>query len=174
MGKLQDFRRAKDELFRADAQSPLDEEQRRAFKGLAYFPANPQLVIEAALDPAVDSGTVVMETTGGGEQVYHRAGIVRFKVDGEQAAVTLYASDEQGELFLPFRDATSGKESYPAGRYLETDPPRHGRVTVDFNYAYNPYCAYNERWSCPLPPIENWLKVPIRAGEKDFPGRSGH
>jgi len=80
---------------------------------------------------------------------------------------------EQGEkdLFIIFKDATSGKETYGAGRYLDLD--RHGdEIVIDFNYAYNPYCAYNPDWSCPLPPAENWLKVPIRAGEKNFLGES--
>ncbi len=73
-----------------------------------------------------------------------------------------------GELFLPLRDATSGEETYGAGRYLEPQPAAEGWVLMDFNCLYSPYCAYNEAWSCPLPPRENWLSVPIRAGEKTF------
>jgi hypothetical protein len=96
---------------------------------------------------------------------------VRFEVGGEPARVTLFASPDTHELFLPFRDATSGKETYGAGRYLEVEPPNaDGRVVVDFNDAYNPYCAYNASWSCPIPPGENWLAVPIRAGERSFAG----
>ena len=83
----------------------------------------------------------------------------------------MYASEDMDELFVPFRDATSGKETYGAGRYLEVESPGpDGRVRVDFNAAYNPYCAYNPDWSCPIPPGENWLSVPIRAGEKTFEG----
>jgi len=83
--------------------------------------------------------------------------------------VTLFASPDMHELFLPFRDRTSGSETYGAGRYLEVEPPgADGWVVVDFNLAYNPYCAYNPEWSCPIPPGENWLAVPIRAGEKTF------
>lgn len=108
-----------------------------------------------------------MQTTTGEEQVYSRFGLVRFQVDGLPAQLTLYASAGSHDLFLPFRDATSGKESYGAGRYL--DLHTHGdEVAIDFNYAYNPNCAYNPEWSCPLPPGENWLKVPIRAGEMTF------
>jgi uncharacterized protein len=115
--------------------------------------------------------TIDLQTTTGGVQVYRRAGIARFEVDGEPAAVTLYASEDMDELFLPFRDATSGRETYGAGRYLEVEPPgADGRVLVDFNAAYTPYCAYNPDWSCPIPPGENWLSVPIRAGEKTFEG----
>jgi uncharacterized protein (DUF1684 family) len=89
------------------------------------------------------------------------------------AQVMLYSSAGSHELFLPFRDTTSGKETYGAGRYL--DLHAHGdEVVVDFNYAYNPNCAYNPDWNCPLPPAENWLKVPIRAGEKAFPDSPAH
>jgi len=114
-----------------------------------------------------------MATTGGEDQVYRRYGLVRFRVDDQPAQLVLYASDDSDELFIPFRDATSGKETYGAGRYLELHA--HGDdVTIDFNYAYNPNCAYDPSWSCPLPPAENWLKVPIRAGEKTFGAGAGH
>ncbi len=170
MSELGDFRRQKDEFFRNDPQSPLTDEQRGVFARLDYFDENPELIIDAALDIEVDSEQIEMQTSTGGVQVYRRAGVVRFEVEGEPAQVTLYASDDMDELFLPFRDATSGRETYGAGRYLEVEPPRDGRVTVDFNLAYNPYCAYNPRWSCPIPPGENWLGVAIRAGEKSFHG----
>src|SRR5438445_2043363 len=161
MSELEDFRRGKDEFFREADGSPLTAEQRAVFRGLAYYPPNPDLVIEARLDVGVDVGEVRMQTSTGGEQVYTRAGVVRFDVDGRPAEVTLFASRDTEELFLPFRDATSGAETYPAGRYLEVSPPdAEGLVAVDFNLAYNPYCAYSPRWSCPIPPIENWLKIP--------------
>ena len=116
---------------------------------------------------------IVMQTTTGGEQVYRRAGIVRFQVGGGPARVTLFASPDMHAYFLPFRDRTSGAETYGAGRYLEVEPPgQDGTVAVDFNRAYNPYCAYSPEWSCPLPPGENWLAVPIRAGERTFSGAS--
>lgn len=174
MSELEEFRRRKDEFFARHPQSPLTPEQRRAFRGLGYFPENRGLVVEAELDTGIEPGEVRMQTTAGGEQVYRRAGRIRFEVEGEPVELTLFASNHQHELFLPFRDATSGRETYGAGRYLEVEPPRGGRVVVDFNYAYNPYCAYNEAWSCPLPPVENWLRVPIRAGEKRFPGPVAH
>jgi len=171
MSELEDFRKGKDEFFATHPQSPLTPEQRAGFTGLAYFPENPDLVVEAELDTNVDRDEeVIMQTTTGGTQVYRRAGVVRFEVDGTPGQITLYRSALQQDLFVPFRDATSGKETYGAGRYLEVEPPKGGRVVVDFNYAYNPYCCYNGNWSCPLPPGENWLAVPIRAGERDFPG----
>jgi uncharacterized protein (DUF1684 family) len=93
--------------------------------------------------------------------------MVSFEVRGEAVSLALYDSGHPG-YFLPFRDATSGKASYGAGRYLDIEPNSDGTVTIDFNLAYNPFCAYNDAYSCPLPPTENWLQVPIEAGEKDF------
>jgi uncharacterized protein len=167
--ELESFRAAKDSFYARDRRAPLTSEQKRGFKGLAYYPENTNLVINARIDRKVEPGIVRMETTKGEQQEYRRYGVVRFEVDGRPAQVTLYASDHSHSLFLPFRDATSGQETYGAGRYL--DLRAHGdEVLVDFNYAYNPNCAYNPDWSCPLPPAENWLKVPIRAGEMAFPG----
>jgi uncharacterized protein (DUF1684 family) len=164
---LKSFRAEKDQVFARDPYSPLTAEQRRAFHGLNYFDENPQLVIHASVDSDVEPGEVRMSTTGGEEQVYHRYGLVRFRVDDQPAQLVLYSSDDSDELFVPFRDATSGRDTYGAGRYLEVEA--HGdHVTIDFNYAYNPSCAYDPAYSCPLPPPENWLKVPIRAGEKVF------
>lgn len=173
MTEVEDFRAEKDAFFRDDARSPLTPEQRNGFGGLAYFPEEPRLEIHASLETqGVDRDEAIeMPTTTGGTQVYRRAGVVRFEVDGEPAVVTLYASEDTDDLFLPFRDATSGNETYGAGRYLEVEPPgADSHVRVDFNAAYNPYCAYNPDWSCPIPPGENWLSVPIRAGEKTFEG----
>jgi uncharacterized protein len=175
--ELEQFRTEKDEFYRHDQRSPLTPDQQRGFKGLSYFPENSALVIKARIDRHVQPGVIHMETTKGKEQSFRRYGVVRFEVDGQPAQLTLYASEGGSHaLFLPFRDATSGKQSYGAGRYL--DLHAHGdEVVVDFNYAYNPNCAYNPNWNCPLPPAENWLKVPIRAGEMKFVnpgGGSGH
>jgi uncharacterized protein (DUF1684 family) len=173
MSELQDFRADKDEFFRHHPQSPLTHEQRAAFEGLSYYAESGGLVVRDALvTDGVDlEEEIVMQTTTGGTQIYRRAGVVRFDVDGVPAQLTLFASSDTPELFLPFRDATSGNETYGAGRYLEVEPPGPDQVVVvDLNYAYNPYCAYNPDWSCPIPPGENWLAVPIHAGEKSFPG----
>ena len=171
--ELERFREEKNHVFAQDPNSPLTAEQRHAFGGLDYFDENPKLVIHGSIDPNVEPGDVPMSTSGGEEQVYRRFGLVRFHVDDQPAQLVLYASDDSDELFVPFRDATSGKETYGAGRYLEVHA--HGdHVTIDFNYAYNPNCAYDPSWSCPLPPPENWLKVPIRAGEKTFGDGGGH
>jgi uncharacterized protein len=170
MTELEDFRAEKDAFFRIDPRSPLTPAQRTSFAGLSYLPETESLRIRAALDREVDRDErIEMPTTTGGVQVFTRAGVVRFEVDGESVQVTLFASDESLDLFVPFRDATSGKETYGAGRYLDVEPPGpDGIVELDFNLAYNPYCAYNPEYSCPIPPGENWLGVPIRAGERDF------
>jgi uncharacterized protein (DUF1684 family) len=131
-------------------------------------------VVVSELEPPTESGDVTMETSTGESQVYDRAGVVRFKVDGDPAQVTLFRPKGDDSLFLPFRDALSGKETYGAGRYLDLAPPHEGHVVVDFNYAYNPSCAYNPKYSCPLPPVENWLQVPIRAGERKFSEAEAH
>src|ERR1700737_1010841 len=162
--ELKSFRTEKDRVFSKDPHSPLLPGQRRAFKGLAYFEENPRLVIHGTIDRNVEAGEVRMATSAGDEQVYQRYGVVRFAVDGQPTDVTLYRPEDSNELFIPCRDATAGKETAGAGRYLELHA--HGDdVTIDFNYAYNPNCAYDPSWSCPVPPPENWLKVPIRAGE---------
>jgi uncharacterized protein (DUF1684 family) len=164
--ELAAFRAAKDEFMRDDPHSPLPHASVESFTGLVYYPPNESLRLMLPLDPAVSSEPVSMETSTGGSQEYRRAGKVHFEVDGQPAEVTIFESD--GELFLPLRDATSATETYPAGRYLEPQRLDDGRVLVDFNYLYNPYCAYDDVWSCPVPPVENWLSVPIRAGEKRF------
>src|SRR5918994_2273603 len=169
MNELAEFRAEKDAFFRDDPRSPIPPERRAAFEGLGYYLENPALAIRAPLETdGVDRDErIVMDTTTGGQQTYRRAGIVRFEVDGGTAELTLYASDDSPDLFLPFRDATSGRETYGAGRYLDIEPPGpDGRVLVDLNYAYNPSCAYSPEYSCPIPPGENWLGVPIRAGER--------
>jgi uncharacterized protein (DUF1684 family) len=173
MSRLDEFRLLKDQSFRRASESPLTPGQRLRFGGLAYFPESSDLVVADILEASDDEGEeITLDTSTGDVTTYRRAGFVRFSVDGEPTRVTLFSADDRDEFFLPFRDATSGFETYGAGRYLEVDPPgSDGRVIVDFNYAYNPYCAYNGDWSCPLPPVENWLNVPIRAGEKDFPDR---
>ena len=165
--ELAAFRAAKDAFLAQDPQSPLDHTQRHAFQGLAYYPYNPALRLELPLDRDVPDDVVTVDTSTGESEEYRRAGRIRFAVEGQPAELTLYQGPG-GELFLPLRDATSGEETYGAGRYLEPTRLGDDRVLVDFNYLYNPYCAYNEAWSCPLPPRENWLTVPRRAGEQTF------
>jgi uncharacterized protein len=167
MSELSEFRQEKDAFYASDPQSPLSPEQQHGFKGLLYFPENPALRLQTSVKQFDQQEEVSMQTSTGSVQTYYRYGRFHFDVDGQDAELTLYSSEE-GDFFLPFRDALAGKETYAAGRYLEPVSLEDGLFLIDFNYAYNPYCAYNERWSCPIPPAENRLKVPIRAGEKIF------
>lgn len=160
------FRAEKDEFFAHHPQSPLTREQKRDFRGLNYFPENSALRLEVKVEPFPQQEAMTMQTSTGGMQEYIRYGRFQFHVGEEEAALTIY-QNEHG-YFLPFADSLAGKETYPAGRYLEPEPLPGNRFLVDFNLAYNPYCAYNEMWSCPITPPENRLKVPIRAGEKLF------
>ncbi len=163
MSQLDSFRFQKDEFFRFHQQSPLRPDQQADFEGLSYFPENPGLRIEAEVQPFSEQDELVMQTSTGDARRYRCYGRIDFTVDGQLAHLTIYA-DEHG-FFLPFVDALAGKETYGAGRYLEPRPLDDGTFLVDFNLAYNPYCAYNEQWSCPLTPFENRLSVALRAGE---------
>ncbi len=166
MSELDDFRKAKDEFFGQEPDSPLLPEQKQDFEGLKYFPENPDLSLEVDVEKLPAGDVVEMQTSTGDVQKYQRYGRIHFQVDGQEAVLTIYANRDG--FFLPFVDSLAGKETYPAGRYVEPAPLDENRFYVDFNYAYNPYCAYNDLWSCPFPPPENRLKLPIRAGEKIF------
>lgn len=168
MSELTDFRAEKDEFYARHPQSPLTPDQRRSFKGLAYFPENDALRLEVKVERFEDQQSVMMQTSTGGVQEYVRYGRFQFQTEGQPAELTIYQSGYG--YFLPFADSLAGKETYPAGRYLEPEPLPGDRFLVDFNLAYNPNCAYNEMWSCPITPAENRLKAPIRAGEKIFEG----
>ena len=166
MTDLDAFRAEKDDFFGSHPQSPLNLEQKHDFHGLQYFPENHALRLEVRVDEFPNKERFEMQTSTGDVQAYEKFGKFKFVVDGNEVELTIYQS-EHG-FFLPFVDALAGKETYPAGRYLEPEPLAGGRFFVDFNVAYNPYCAYNEMWSCPITPAENRVKVAIRAGEKLF------
>lgn len=161
---LAEQRDEKDYHFRNDPYSPIPWEEREGFKGLVYYPPNLELRLTLPLEREA-AEPMEFQTSTGAVRHYNRIGTLSFTVEGEAVTLALYEGEE-GEFFLPFRDATSGTETYGAGRYLEPIEMEPGSFLVDFNLNYNPYCAYSEDYSCPLPPIENWLKVPIRAGEK--------
>jgi uncharacterized protein (DUF1684 family) len=160
------FREAKDEYMRESPDSPLSEEARATFTGLSYYPYDPALSLSLPLDREVSPEPITMDTSTGESREYPRAGKIHFQVEDEPVELTIYG--DEGDLFLPMRDGTSGKETYGAGRYLEPQMLDDETVFVDFNFLYNPFCAYDEGYSCPLPPVENWTSVPIRAGEKTY------
>ena len=174
------FRRGRDELFRTHPQSPIAHEERHSFAGLHYFPHDPVYRVTARFEPGEASELLI--DTGGedGAVRYRRAGHLVFRMHGQSCRLTVLSLVQYaGGLFVPFRDATSGRETYGGGRYLfdtakDTDglvleiTPGSSDVTIDFNYAYNASCAYSPMWACPLAPPENYLTVPVRAGELTY------
>lgn len=170
MTDLDEFRAGKDEYFRLEG--PLTEAQRASFTGLRYYPERTDLAFRVTPEVFGDPEVVEMQTSTGHLALYTRWACVRFAVDGHPVALTVYRDTMTGELFLPFQDANAGGDTYGAGRYLDVHFLDDGRLLLDFNYAYNPYCAYNDGWSCPLPPPENHMDVAIEAGEMTWEG--GH
>ncbi len=169
---LEEHRRQKDGYFRMAEDSPIPEEERHGFKGLQYFPPDPNFRFPVTLRPVEDRTPFTMEVSQGRPREMVRKGVFEFVVAGATCRLFAYGpthGSAHESLFVPFRDGTSGKESYGAGRYLDLETDPRGEYVLDFNEAYNPYCAYSEHYSCPLPPAENWLRVPIRAGERYSP-----
>lgn len=162
------MRREKDEAFRADPNSPIPDHERPRFKGLRYYPVDPAWRFEAQLVPNPKRPEVVMQTSDGAQKRYLNVGHFDLKTPSGDLRIQAYQGPGHG-LFIPFRDSTSGKETYGAGRYLDIHhaAPVEPHV-LDFNLAYNPFCAYNDAFSCPFPPTANWLQLPIPAGEKTY------
>jgi uncharacterized protein (DUF1684 family) len=165
---LSAFRVSKDQAFQ-QADSPVPPDRRQVLLPLAYFPGSYVYRVPAVLRVEPTKVTLEMLTSTGQRRMMQRVGRLEFSVKG--ASLTLGAFVEVGapnfdRLFVPFMDLTSGTETYPAGRYLDLDLTKTGIYVLDFNRAYNPYCYYNKTYDCPIPPRENRLQVPIRAGEK--------
>lgn len=176
---IREDREAKDEYFRKHPHSPIPVAERESFEGLSYYPIDESYRFELPLHEYGDKETVTVGTSTGGEQVYLRWGEFRFEVDDEEASLQAYKSEpDDDRLWVPFRDETSGEETYGAGRYLDLEADTHrtddGTWILDFNEAYNPTCAYSDQYECPLPPTENWLNVPIEAGEILPEGNATH
>ena len=171
-GTLVRFRAERDRLFREHPDSPLAPEAREAFRGVPYWPHDPAMRFETAVEPVVEAPppAPVTATSLSGETFrLERIGRVRLPIGDLDV---FWTASYGGGVFLPFRDATSGTETYGAGRYLldtikGADLGGSGdRLILDFNYAYHPSCAYDPRWSCPLAPPSNRLEVQVRAGER--------
>ncbi len=174
---VETFRKGRDELFKSHPQSPIDPEERHVFAGLKYFAYDPAYRVHAKM--AAADGSELLIDTGGDDGAIHyrRAGELHFRLAGEPCKLTVLSLVQYaGGLFVPFKDPTAPTQTYGAGRYLfDTAKNTDGLVlettsgspdvVVDFNYAYNASCAYSPRWACPLAPPENFLRVPVRAGE---------
>jgi uncharacterized protein (DUF1684 family) len=178
LGSVEGWRRERERLFREHPQSPLPPSERASFVGLRWFAPDSAYRVAARIEPA--DGTPLEIDTGGedGTIRYRRVGSLRFRLHGEECSLAVLALLGYGSgLFVPFRDATSGVETYGGGRYLidtvkNTDAgclevtTGSLDVVIDFNYAYHPSCVYSPAWACPLAPPENRLRVPVRAGER--------
>lgn len=156
----------RDSLFRSEA-SPLPPDQWAGFGGLPYFPYDSTFAVPASLVPSLRQDTVQFPTTTGELRPLITAGHLVFEAGGVQRRLEAFQTvgDEAG-LFVPFRDATSGRETYGGGRYLDLELDPSGRYALDLNRAYHPYCVYDPTYSCPLPPPENTLELAVTAGER--------
>ncbi|MDG5758323.1 DUF1684 domain-containing protein [Natronococcus sp. A-GB1] len=177
--ELETKRAEKDDFFAEHPQSPIPPEDREAFEGLDYFEPDPTYRVTATVTAHDDPEVVLMDTTAGREMRYLRAATLEFELDREDedledgafelAAYQLESPNEE-PYFVPFRDKTTGQQTYEGGRYMELAAERDletgDELVVDFNLAYTPFCAYSETFDCPLPPEENWLEVTIPAGER--------
>ncbi|ADQ66482.1 hypothetical protein C499_01950 [Halogeometricum borinquense DSM 11551] len=167
-------RAEKDDFFGSHPQSPIPPEHRDEFSGLDYFDPNPDARVSATVTVHDDPEPVTMETTAGNEVRYLRLVTFSFELRGESVELHGYQQEREDDnaIFVPFRDKTTGQQSYRNGRYLELHPEGEladgESVVLDFNLAYTPFCAYSDTFSCPLPPEENWLEVAVAAGERDW------
>lgn len=155
-----------------DACSPVPPAKRKTILPLRYFPVDPAYAVPAVLQVSDNRPLFEVPTSQGTTRRMQRVGVLQFTLMGQE--MTLGAFVDEGtqqisELFVPFADLTTGKDTYPAGRYLNLHPTATNIYTIDFNTAYNPYCAYSKGYECPYPPPSNRLKVAIRAGEKAPP-----
>lgn len=169
--RIKEVREEKNDHFKTSEESPLSDEMKQQFDKLTYFTPDPAYKVTARLRPINSQKLMVLPTSDGKEKKYVRYAMASFSLQGKELQVLLLKSmedDNPDRLFLPFKDKTNGDETYGGGRYLDLELRRENQITIDFNLAYNPYCAYSSGYSCPLPPSENYLDIPVPAGEKSF------
>ena len=169
--KLKTFREKRDQFFKGDSPSPFKESDRKKFKGLLYYPIDLNYAMIGSIEryPVEPKPLYAnLPTSKGTEKKYVKYGRFKFSWMGKEYVLQIYRPLGGGELFLPFKDKTSETETYPKGRYLFIEPMAGGKVLIDFNRAYNPFCEYNEKYTCTFTPEENWLGMAIRVGEKRF------
>jgi uncharacterized protein (DUF1684 family) len=173
--EIQNSRKQKDATFRKGEKSPILPKKQKKFRGLHYFPVDSNYKVEATFVRASSQAPFKMKTSTGRLPEYIKYGELHFSLAGKPYVLTVYQNLElvqkpeyKDYLFIPFMDETNGFDTYGGGRYLDFRIPAADTVTLDFNMAYNPYCAYSPAYSCPIPPVENHLKVKIEAGEKSY------
>lgn len=168
---IQKERERQYKFLRFNIDSPLEEDQKQELKELQYYPIDMAYKIRARMIPVEDPKMIELPMTDGSVEKYLRHSYAAFELNGAQHQLLLLQAAKEADkrnLFLAFADETSGEETYGGGRYINLRQDGKNSITIDFNLAYNPYCAYNPNYACPLPPKENLLEIPIRAGEKDY------
>ena len=170
-----EFQKTINKEFSTKEESPLTDEDFKDFKQLDFYPINSKFAVVAQFVKSKNEKSFKMKTTGTRTPKYIKYGVLHFEIDGKKMSLNLYQNIELNKkegyedyLFLPFSDLSCGKESYIGGRYIDMRFPKSTTVLIDFNKAYNPYCAYNYKYSCPIVPLENDLDVAILAGVKKF------
>ncbi|WP_018479418.1 DUF1684 domain-containing protein [Pontibacter roseus] len=168
---LRKEREEKDLTFRSRTNSPFEEVERISFSNLVYYEPNLDYRVKAKVEELAQKDTLHMPMTNGSTEPYIRYALAHFELEGQPQRLTLYkkVKEEKEELFVPFTDKTNGFDTYGGGRYLDV-PFEEGdkTVTLDFNRAYSPFCAYNPEYVCPVPPKDNRLALAIPAGEKTY------
>ena len=162
----------KDKYLLSSPNTPIKASDMEFFQGLSYYDVDKSFVFESVLRRLPQAAEVTIATSKDRPRIMLHIGALPFTLDGKEYALQVFAPKDTSDgnyWFIPFTDATSGGETYGGGRYLDIDDVSSDTVFVDFNYAYSPYCAYNERYDCPIPPPENALPVAIRAGERNYP-----
>lgn len=169
--EIKHYQQELNEEFASAEKSPLTEEDRAKFKELPFFPVNESYKVKAKFIRTPNSIPFEMPTTTTRKPVYEKYGEAHFKLNGKDFVLSIYQSHSLREkeeykdhLFLPFTDLTNGNESYGGGRFLDLTIPEGDTIIIDFNKAYNPYCAYNHKYSCPIPPKENDMNTDVKAG----------
>jgi uncharacterized protein len=163
------WRAQKDAFMRSSSESPVPAAKRASFPPLPYYPINEEYRVPAELDVHASDTILEMPTSTGQRRQMRRIGTLRFTLKGQPMTLTAFveaATNDMSRLFVPFGDLTNGTETYNAGRYLDLDRTATGIYDLDFNRAYHPFCLFNDQYDCPIPPRENRLAVPIRAGER--------
>jgi uncharacterized protein (DUF1684 family) len=168
----EEWRDARERLFRDGPDSPIPENKKASLLPIQYYPVDPSFIVPAELKLSDERPVFTMPTSTGTQRRYQLVGTLEFRLQGQPMSLGAFvpAGEEIATLFVPFADETSrSQETYPAGRYLDVEPTSTGIYSIDFNRAYNPYCAYNLAYECPYPPPSNQLKIAVRVGEKKPP-----
>jgi len=170
---VMEWRKDRDQFFKTHQRSPLTPAEKKRFKGLKYYPFDSQYVFSSQIERYIlhinnPKYYATFLTNKGTNKRYIRYGKLQFRLNGKDYSIEAYKSILSDMLFIPFKDMTNGKETYEGGRYIDAEILPGYRMMLDFNMAYHPSCAYNEKFICALPPKENMLEIEIKAGEKTF------